>query len=114
MILLDAYRVSVNIPEGLEQGLMDSIDEILTPLYPGYGRCFNFWPVTGTWIPLPGSEPFIGSENVVEEVREIRVEFAVRAEELETVISRIVEVHPYEEPAIDVLPLIPWKGLIQT
>lgn len=43
-----AYRISVNIPSGLEEGLMDAIDEVMEPLYPGYRRCFCSWSVKGT------------------------------------------------------------------
>ncbi len=108
-----AYRISVNVPEGTEQSVMDAINEVMQPLYPGYDRCFCWWTVNGTWRPLPGSEPYIGEVGRIEVCSETRIEFAVREEDLEKVVSRIVEVHPYEEPAIDVVPMIPWKDLIR-
>lgn len=37
---MDCYKVAVNVPSGTEQGFMDSVNEVLTPLYPGYDRCF--------------------------------------------------------------------------
>ncbi len=107
-----AYRVSVNIPAGTEQGFMDSVNEVLHPLYPGYDRCFCWWTVNGTWRPLEGSNPFRGRVGEIETAAEVRIEFAVREEDLQTVVARIAEIHPYEEPAIDVVPLISWKTLI--
>ena len=109
-----AYRISVNIPSGLEEGLMDAIDEVMEPLYPGYRRCFCSWSVKGTWIPVEGSHPYIGEIGRREECDEVRIEFAVREEDLRAVVKRISEVHPYDEPAIDVVPLIPWKEVLRT
>lgn len=110
---MEAFRVSVNIPEGTEQSFMDSVNEVLNPLYPGYDRCFCWWTVNGTWRPLEGSNPFRGEVGVIEVAKETRVEFAVKAENLRDVISRISEIHPYEEPAIDIVPIIPWKEVIR-
>ncbi len=110
---MNAYKIAVNIPLGSERMFMDSINEVLTPLYPGYDRCFHWWTVTGTWRPLEGSSPFQGEIGEIEECQETRLEFAVHEDDLEKVVSRIVEVHPFEEPAIDVIPMIPWKDLIR-
>lgn len=110
---MDCYKVAVNVPSGTEQGFMDSVNEVLTPLYPGYDRCFCWWKVNGTWRPLEGSNPYRGRIGEIEVAEEVRIEFAVRAEDLGRVVSRIVEVHPYEEPAIDVVPMVPWKDVIQ-
>ena len=107
-----AYRISVNIHVGMEQEFMDSVTEVMEPLYPGYDRCFCWWTVHGTWRPLDGSDPYQGRIGEIEEADEIRIEFAVRENDLENVIERISGIHPYEEPAIDVIPMIPWKSLI--
>ena len=109
----DAYKIGVNVPCGTEQGFMDSVNEVMRPLYPGYDRCFSWWTVNGTWRPLPGSNPHLGTVGEVETAVETRIEFAVRAEDLKAVVARIAEVHPYEEPAIDVIPMIPWKDLVR-
>ncbi|MDO5862380.1 MAG: divalent cation tolerance protein CutA [Thermoplasmata archaeon] len=109
-----AYRIGVNIPVGTEQGFMDAVNEVMTPLYPGYDRCFCWWTVNGTWRCLEGSNPYQGKVGEIEESPETRIEFAIRAEDLERVVSRIAEIHPYEEPAIDVIPIIPWKSITRT
>ena len=106
-----AYKIGVNVPPGTEQEMMDSIDEVMSPLYPGYERCFCWWIVRSTWKPAEGSHPYIGEVGRIEIADEVRIEFAVREEDLEAVVSRIAEVHPYEEPAIDILPMIPWKSV---
>ncbi|MDO5853947.1 MAG: divalent cation tolerance protein CutA [Thermoplasmata archaeon] len=107
-----AYRIGVNIPVGTEESFMDSVNAVMHPLYPGYDRCFCWWTVNGTWRPLEGSSPFQGRVGEIERSQETRIEFAVLAEDLEAVVSRIVEIHPYEEPAIDIIPIIPWKDVL--
>ncbi len=108
----EIYKIGVNVPPDHLQAVMESVTEVMEPIYPGYDRVFNYWPVKGTWRPLPGSNPYDGKVGEISVVDEIRLEFAVKEKDLKAVIAAISDVHPYEEPAIDVLPMIPWKDLI--
>ena len=54
----------------------------------------------------PGIESFIGSENEVSEEPELKVEVQIRADALESTIDSIKRIHPYEEPLINVIPLL--------
>lgn len=67
----------------------------------------------GRFRPLKGSKPFIGEAvadgeliGKVEEVEEERIETICPAEKLEEVLAAVKKVHPYEEPAVDVYPLL--------
>ena len=106
------YKICVYIPVDYSDKLMDSIDEIVEPLYPGYRRTFAIQEVTGTWKPMKGSRPFIGRPGVIEKVQEHKIEFAVRERDLKNVLMKIKEVHPYEEPMIDVYPTYAWKSML--
>ena len=108
----DIYKIGVNIPPEFLEKLMDSVTEAMEPLYPGYDRTFMYWPSKGTWRPLPGSDPYLGKVGEIETAEEIRVEFAVKEKDLERVLNVIAEVHPYEEPAIDVIPMCSWRRFI--
>lgn len=61
---------------------------------------------TGRFRGLEGSKPFIGTQGKIEEVDEDRIEVICPAEILDKVLQAIRAVHPYEEPAIDVYPLM--------
>lgn len=106
------YKIGVNILEEHLERLMDTVNDAIDPVYPGYDRTFSYWRVTGTWRPLPGSEPYLGDIGKIEVAEEMRVEFAVREKDLRPALEAVRRVHPYEEPAIDVIPMIGWKGLI--
>lgn len=60
----------------------------------------------GQFRPRSGSAPFLGETDRLERVEEWRVEMLVPRERLTDVILALKRVHPYEEPAFDILPRI--------
>jgi hypothetical protein len=63
-------------------------------------------PVTGRYIPLDGAKPYIGEIGSFEEVAEERIEVTCNYEIVEEVLSSMKKVHPYEQVAYDVYPLL--------
>ena len=108
------YKVGVSIPEDFLQGMMDAVTAVVEPIYSGYDRVFSWWPVKGTWRPLEGSDPYDGTVGQISVADEVRVEFAVREKDLRDAVEAVVGSHPYEEPAIDVIPMVPWKSVTGT
>lgn len=107
------YKIAVSIPPEFTDRLMDCITEIMDPIYPGYKRTFSLFPIRSTWIPAEGSAPYDGKIGETTIADEIRVEFAADAKDLPAVLDAILGIHPYEEPEIDVLPMIGWKRFIR-
>lgn len=60
---------------------------------------------TGTFRPLPGATPAIGQVGSLEQVEEVRLETVVPRRLRRTVVAALLDAHPYETPAYDVLPL---------
>lgn len=60
----------------------------------------------GRFRALKGANPFIGKIGNVEEVEEERIEMICYASKLKKVLSAIKKAHPYEEPVVDVYPLL--------
>ena len=60
----------------------------------------------GTFLPLEGTQPFIGQKGKLEKVEEIKIETIVPESRLNHVIKAMLEVHPYEEVAYDLYPLV--------
>jgi hypothetical protein len=60
----------------------------------------------GRFIPQTGAQPAIGSVGKSEEVVEERIEVNCDEVSLELVLKVIRDNHPYEEPVIDVYPLL--------
>lgn len=78
----------------------------------GAGRIGDYehcaWQVLGEgqFRPLQGSNPFIGSQDVLEKVSEYRVELVCADEHITDAVAALKAAHPYEEPAFDVTRLV--------
>lgn len=53
-----------------------------------------------------GSRPFVGRIGKIEKVAEERIETICPKKRLSKVLEAIKNAHPYEEPAIDIYPLL--------
>lgn len=67
-----------------------------------YSHCGFGAEGTGTFLPLKGAKPAIGTKGKLERVSEVRFETIVPSERLDTVVAAMREAHPYETPAFDV------------
>ena len=56
----------------------------------------------GTFIGNEYTSPKIGSKRKYEMVDEVRLEMLCNPENLDSVISKVLETHPYEEPAYEI------------
>ncbi|MGI5965003.1 MAG: hypothetical protein ACOX8L_04035 [Candidatus Methanomethylophilaceae archaeon] len=105
------YKISVAIPKEYVKELTEKVNSAMTQIYPGYDMVFSMWEAEGMWRPLEGSDPYNGETGKITKAKETIVQFAVKEEDLQRAIGTVVQVHPYEEPAIDVIPIIPWKSV---
>lgn len=71
----------------------------------GYSHCTYNINGTGTFMPLEGTSPYIGDINKLEEVEETRIETIVEKKNLDRILKKVLEAHPYEEVAYDIYPL---------
>ncbi len=71
-----------------------------------YDSCSFSSKGIGRFRPLKGSKPFLGGTDKIEEVDEERIEVICRQDDQAKIIDAIKKAHPYEEPAIDIYPLL--------
>ena len=93
--------------------LLSSLEQLRTTLrsvgagaFGNYDSVLSYSRVKGSWRALEGANPHIGEIGVTCEEDEYKVEVCCSIENLEQTIRAIREVHPYEEPVINVIPLI--------
>jgi dinuclear metal center YbgI/SA1388 family protein len=72
-----------------------------------YDSCTWSTTGTGTFRPLEGASPAVGSVGQLASVEEARVETVVPRAARAAVVRALLEAHPYETPAYDVLELVP-------
>lgn len=98
-------KLVVFVPIGYERPVLDAITDMGAGWIGNYSHCTFRTEGLGTFKPLEKAHPFIGRPGNIEEVREVRIETIVRRQQLDAVISAMLQAHPYEEVAYDVYPL---------
>lgn len=76
-----------------------------------YSHCTFSSKGYGRYKPMEGANPTIGEVGKFEEVEEERIETMCPKNKAKEVIEAIKKVHPYEEVALDIYPLINEKEL---
>ncbi|NLL94635.1 MAG: hypothetical protein GX224_02600 [Thermoplasmatales archaeon] len=108
----EVFKVAVYAPPDYGDAIMDAVDSAIESVYPGYRRTFSVTETVGTWKPVEGANPFRGAVGEVEVAEELKIEFIAFGEDLGKAVAAIVSVHPYEEPAVDIVPMLAWKSFL--
>ncbi|MDP8222244.1 MAG: Nif3-like dinuclear metal center hexameric protein [Candidatus Lernaella stagnicola] len=66
-----------------------------------YAKCSFRHPGEGTYLPLPGADPYAGKVGALSAEPEIRLEVRVPAAAVDAVLDAMNLAHPYEEVAFD-------------
>lgn len=72
-----------------------------------YKLCSFSTPGQGTFLPGSDTNPTIGTPGTLERVDEVRLEMVCEKRALPLVIETLKQLHPYEEPAYDIVELVP-------
>jgi len=105
---LDKFVVFV--PEGQFEAVLDAMAEAGAGRIGAYERCAFRSPGEGTFRPMPGAEPHIGSVGQTERVAESRLEIVAARKLRSAVVAAMRATHPYEEPAFDIVELAEIPG----
>lgn len=101
----DFFKLEIFIPETHFRQLQTVLQSVDAGHIGNYDCCLSYSHVMGTWRPLEGTHPYLGSTDEISEEPELKVEVTVTAERLDETLRAIKSVHPYEEPVINVIPL---------
>lgn len=99
------YKFAVYVPEDSRDLILRALEEEDAGHIGNYSACTFNTKGIGTFRPLEGTNPYIGSLNVLEEVREFKIETVLKEDSLARTINRVIEAHPYEEVAYDIYEL---------
>jgi dinuclear metal center YbgI/SA1388 family protein len=97
-------KLVVFVPEGHLEGLRTALLPHAERLG-AYRDCSFSISGEGTFTPLDGARPYIGTIGTLEKVPEYRLELLLDRTKLSQALKSMVAAHPYEEPAYDVYPL---------
>ena len=99
------FKIVVFVPENDLLKVSSSVFEEGAGLIGEYKNCSFRQNGLGTFQGSEFSNPYTGKKNRFEEVAEVRLEFLVDKWKLERVIEKMIQAHPYEQPAYDVYAL---------
>lgn len=103
---INRVKIVVTIPLNNVNQIRDAVCNAGAGKIGDYSYCTSSIKSTGTFKPNENAKPYIGKNNNLEFVEEETLEFVCKVESVKKVITELRKVHPYEEPAIDIIPLI--------
>lgn len=99
-------KIIVFVPESHADVVRAAMGEAGAGVIGNYTHCTFSSKGVGRFRPGAGAQPHIGTVGTLEAVVEERIETACPRDRVQDVIAAIKKVHPYEEVALDVYPLV--------
>ena len=99
-------KIFVTVPEDYTEKVRNAVCNAGAGIIGEYTFCSSCVKSVGTFMPNDNANPYIWENNKLEFVDEDKLEFICDVQKVKYVISELRKVHPYEEPAIDIVPLI--------
>ena len=105
-INVNRVKIIVTVPIENVEEVRNAICETGAGVIGNYTYCSMSTKCIGTFKPNDDANPYIGQNNQLEFAEEEKLEVVCDVNKVKSVIAKLREVHPYEEPAIDIIPLI--------
>ena len=99
-------KLEIFLPESHLAALQKALRAVDAGHIGRYDSCLSYAPVTSCWRPLEGTCPYLGQPGVLSTEPELKVEVTCTTERVDQTVEAIKAVHPYEEPVINVIPLL--------
>jgi hypothetical protein len=103
---MDMVKLVVFVPTSHADKVREAMGKAGAGVIGKYGFCSFSTKGTGRFLPHDGAHPAIGTVGEFESVEEERIETVCPADLVAQVTVAIKKVHPYEEVAFDVYPLL--------
>lgn len=98
-------KLVVFVPQSHADQVREAIGRAGAGYIGNYSHCTFQCEGVGTFLPLAGTQPFIGKEGKLEHVAEVRIETIMPDRISRKVVKAMLRAHPYEEAAYDLYPL---------
>ena len=106
LVDIKKVQITVTVPHEYANVVKNAIWEIGAGVIGNYTNCSLSTKCIGTFKPNDRATPFIGKSNKLEYVEEEQIEVSCDIKDVRRVVDTIKKVHPYEEPAINIVPLL--------
>jgi len=99
-------KIQVFVPKQAVDKVRAAIGQTGANKIGNYSHCTFETAGKGYFLPLEGANPTIGQVGKIEQVDEVKIEFICPKDKISEVMESIKSVHPYEEVAFDIFPLL--------
>ena len=99
-------KIIVFVPLSHTDKVREAIGNAGGGIIGNYSHCSFSSSGIGRFKPNEKANPHIGKSGKLESVEEEKIEFICLQSHAKKIITKIKEVHPYEEVALDIYPLI--------
>jgi len=100
----DFVKITTAVPVADAEKVRQAMGDAGAGAQGNYSHCSGSYLSVGRFTPLQGANPAIGQIGKAEEVQEEIIEMLCHVDKVEEVIVALKKAHPYEEPAIDIIP----------
>lgn len=105
-MVFEFVKVEVLLPEEYIENLRNELNNLGVLTVGNYDNVISYTFVKGYWRPMEGSTPFNGTKGEISFGIECKMEFRCLYKDIAEVRNVIKSIHPYEEPVINVIPLL--------
>ena len=99
-------KIEIFIPAEYTNKLREGLNNIGALGVGNYDNVMSITKIKGYWRPLACANPFDGTIGKISEADEDKIEFSTDIKNIENIIKTVKEIHPYEEPVINIIPLL--------
>lgn len=94
-------KLVVYVPVTHKEQVRDAMCKAGAGCIGNYAHCTFGTDGEGTFLPLEGTNPYLGQQGTLERAKEVRLETVVPVSKVQQVLAAMQEAHPYEEVAYD-------------
>lgn len=105
-------KIEVTVPKENANVLRDAMFEEGAGVIGNYTHCSTSINTIGTFKPNSNARPYIGKNGNFEVIEEEKLQVVCDVKIAKRVIDKLRKVHPYEEPVVDIIPVISEEDLI--
>lgn len=106
MMEFKEVKIEIFVPEEYIIKLRDELNKVHACTVGDYDNVISIINCRGYWRPLEGSNPFSGEVGKICKGTECKMEIRCKSEYAKEAIKVIRKIHPYEEPVINIIPII--------
>ena len=102
----EIVKIVVFVPKTHGDAVRKALGDSGAGIIGDYHHCSISTEGVGRFIPGENADPYIGKVGVAEQVIEERIETPCNKSDLKEIIQAVKKAHPYEQPVIEIYPLL--------